>query len=141
MHCMMGYKYAMEGLQNGIVRRLQEDWPLNRSDYVVRQQLLGTPRFRVHESIKLIKTAQKCGISSLLPSAFFELAATRPIDWTEAERKACQELSSEDLLRLYIGRERSRERLMSLVTWTTNDSPWMWRSRLPRHTSHDFQTP
>jgi hypothetical protein len=123
----MSTKYQMEQLRRGVIRLLQTDWPLNHSDYLARQKQLGSPGCRVSESMKLIKIAWSHDVPELLPTACYELAASRVQDWGEHELATSRSnLSTDDLARVLAGRERSAQRLHTLVEWGDNSLPKLW---------------
>ncbi|KAF8581034.1 hypothetical protein K439DRAFT_259464 [Ramaria rubella] len=122
-------KYGMEDLRNGIVELLKDQWPLNRSDYLTYQKLFGSPGFRIVESMKLIAAARLCNAPELLPTAFYELAASRIRDWSDSQRDMSHHcLSSIDLSCLVVGRERLLQRLSILASWDIHGGalPNMW---------------
>ncbi|GJJ15882.1 hypothetical protein Clacol_010160 [Clathrus columnatus] len=99
----LSHKYQADRLYKAVFGLLLESWPLNRVDYFSLPQ---NQRQRVISSIKLIKTARAMQSISLLPTAFYELAATPFEEWTEVGIKLLNDLSSEDLSRLFIGKNR-----------------------------------
>jgi hypothetical protein len=124
----LSHKYQIEGLLQGIQQRLQEDWPLNRSDYLARTTFLGSPGYRVPQAIMLIETAQRCHANELLPTAFYELACAWGTQWEEITYV----LSPENLVRLTNGLTRSQQRLR-VLTSNTSDLP-MWKASPPSET-------
>jgi hypothetical protein len=111
-------KYRFEGLQRGVTRILFENWPLNYDDYISRQEQWGSPGSRIIKSMKLVKSAQQCKAWELLPAAFYEIAATQPLEWDDIELSACEEyLTKQDLARMLRGRESAVKRLQSLLHW------------------------
>lgn len=115
-------------MHHGIIRVLKEHWPLNHSDYIARRKKLGFPASRILDSMKLIKAASVCQAQELLPTAFYELAATRVQDWEGVDLQSSQAyLSWQDLARLLVGKERSSQRLCRLVEWDNSyPSPTIW---------------
>ena len=70
----LSHKYQIEGLQERMKQKLQEDWPLDHSDYLARRTFLKSQGYGILPAAKLIRTAQHCDIKELLPTAFYELA-------------------------------------------------------------------
>ena len=70
--------------------------------------------------MKLIGSARQCKAWELLPAAFYEVAATKQLDWTDTALSASKEyLTQQDLLRMLKGRERVIGRLRPLVPWVS----------------------
>ncbi|KAF8493605.1 hypothetical protein JB92DRAFT_3147236 [Gautieria morchelliformis] len=121
-------KYRFEALQRGITRVLFENWPLNYDDYISRQEQWGSPGSRIIKSMKLVKTAQQCKAWELLPAAFYEIAATQPLEWDDIELSSCEKyLTHPDLARILRGRESAVKRLQSLLHWGAfGHRPQVW---------------
>ena len=64
-------------------QKLQEDWPLDHSDYLARRTFLKSQGYGILPAAKLIRTAQHCDIKELLPTAFYELACAWGTQWEE----------------------------------------------------------
>ena len=107
----LSHKYQIQGLQQRMKLRLQEDWPLKDSDYLARLTFLGSPEFRVVQAAKVIDVAQRCQVHELLPPAFYELHCARGTKY----EKIAENLSLENTARLWLGHARVDKRLRSLV--------------------------
>jgi hypothetical protein len=127
----LSHKYQIEGLQQGMQQRLQEDWPLKYSDYLARLKFLGSPGYRIPQAIKLIETAQRCQAHELLPTAFYELACAWGTGWAEISNV----LSPENVVRLTHGLARSQQRLREFldgenaVIWKASPPQTIWDNR------------
>jgi hypothetical protein len=124
----LSHKYQIEGLQQGMQQRLQEDWPLKLSDYLARITFLDSSEYRVPQAIKLIETAQRCHANELLPTAFYELACAWGTRWSEIVNV----LSPENVVRLTHGLALSQQRLR-VLTSNSSDLP-MWKALPPSET-------
>lgn len=107
----LSHKYQIEGLQQEMVQRLQQDWPLNHSDYHMRLTAFGSQRHSITQVAKAIETMQRCQVKEPLPTAFYELDCAWGSQWLQI----IGALSPENLLRLSVGRERSTLRLREFI--------------------------
>lgn len=116
----LSHKYQIEGLQQVIVQRLRQDWPLNHSDYHMRLTAFGSQRHSITQVAKVIETMQHCQVKELLPTAFYELDCAWGSQWLQI----IGVLSPENVLRLSVGRERSTLRLREFINRTGKQEMW-----------------
>ncbi|GJJ13620.1 hypothetical protein Clacol_007876 [Clathrus columnatus] len=117
---ILAVKYQVDHLHQRIVSLLERDWPSILADWDINEAELnirGWPAVLTltPEPCEVISLARKCGITSILPAAFYHSARIQASSdrrlLSPEEMKNCRSadfslLSAEDFRRLVIGRNK-----------------------------------
>lgn len=131
----LGHKYQMEGLYSSAVKLLKRSWPLNRTAHLQIMGLISpledARKIRLLKCVRLIDVARLTGTSVLLPSAFYELAASNCGEWIDRIEGAPL-MAIDDRQRIALGRRRWKERALALQEGPRfSDKATIWESARP----------
>ena len=113
----LSHKYQINGYFQGMMRKLQVDWPPKYTDYLSRREYLEISGWRVLQAAKLIEITQGYEINDFLPTAFYELASA----WGTQGEEIAKVLSTENVVRLCVGcaRVERRSRALESIGFST----------------------
>ncbi|QRV84085.1 The BTB (BR-C, ttk and bab)/POZ (Pox virus and Zinc finger) domain [Ceratobasidium sp. AG-Ba] len=111
-------KYEITNIRRKIVAHLRDEYPLtladiDRKESSVSEQASRKAADQLYDPIAVIKLAEQgCNVPEVLPYAWYRLARH---SFSDDGDMRCARLSSDDMRRLLVGRERLRSRLVQFA--------------------------